>query len=172
MAEEKVISSKNELLQILGRVDLPTTIPSLVGIVDSLAKRNIKLEGEALHALGMAFKSISGEASQVFDSISKQLEPIFKRIDEDHANRLSNLMADIATFDLPPAEKAKLFQQLISVWEKGVGQEKEIWGDLAKIAAIGAVGVALIGAGAIGVRYARPKTIGDVLATLAKRYLP
>ncbi|KZL48681.1 hypothetical protein A2T98_16530 [Nodularia spumigena CENA596] len=168
MTEETVVSSTNELLQTLGRVVLPTTIPTLIGIVDFLAQNNIKLEGEALDAVGMAFKSISGEASQVFESISKQLERIFKRIDEDHANRLSHLMADIATFDLPPDEKAKLFHQLISNWEKGVSQEKEIWRDIAKIGAIGGVSVALIAATAIGVKYARPKTIGDVLEQLLR----
>jgi hypothetical protein len=33
--------------------------------------------------------------------------------------QFSSLMADIATFDLSPIEKAELFQQLIAVWGKG-----------------------------------------------------
>jgi hypothetical protein len=170
MSEPTVVSSKSQLLRSIRQVVLPQTISDLLEVTSQLAKRNIVLEGEALVALGQAFRQLSDVPIHTFESISGQLEPLLKKTDAAHRERLVSLLAEVTAFDLPPTEKARLYETLMKSWNEQVKHEKSIWGDLAKITATVAGGVVLIAAASLGHQHSRPKTLGDAANKLVDKF--
>lgn len=170
MSKPTVVNSKSQLLRSIGQFVLPQTTSGLLEVTSQLAKRNIVLEGEALVTLGQAFRQLSDAPVHTFESISSQLEPLLKKTDAAHKERLVNLLAEVTDFDLPPTEKAKLYETSIKSWNEQVKHEKSIWGDLAKITAAVAGGVLLIAAASAGHQHSRPKTLGDAANKLVDRF--
>ena len=164
----KKITTKEGLLEYLGLALLPKSIQAIAEIVDKLANENIVIEHEALEALGIAYRGLSGSTQESIELINQQLEARFERIGSRHARQLVTLWSEIASYDLPEKTKESLLYELLEKWNDQVKQEKNIFGDIAKIAAVGVVGAAWIAGTAVGVKYARPKTIGDVLAVFLK----
>ncbi len=164
----KKIATKEGLLEYLGIIALPSGIQAIAKVVNDLADKNIAIEGEALEALGLAYKGLSGSVQESSELINQQLEARFERIGSRHALQLITLWSEIASYDLPQEVKESLLYELLEKWNDQVKQEKRIFGEIAKIAAVGVVGLAHIAGAAVAVKYARPKTIGDVLGAILK----
>lgn len=164
----KKINTKEGLLEYLGIITLPSGIQAIAKIVNDLANENVAIEGEALEALGLAYRGLSSSMQESFELINQQLETRFERIGSRHARQLIALWSEIASYGLSEKAKESLLYALLEKWNDQVKQEKKIFGDIAKIAAVGVVGVVWIAGAAVGLKHARAKTIGDVLATLLK----
>jgi len=159
----KKIKTLKDLHEFTGLLSLPRKPLEIAQVVNDIADRNVRLEGEALEALGLAFRGITHGTSHAIELVNEQLESRFERVGKRHAKHLLELWTEIIAFDYSQEDKAKLSQQLLSQSHEQVMQEKKIFGDLARIAAIGIVGVAYIGATAVGYKQARPKNIWDIL---------
>lgn len=164
----KKITTEKGLFEYLRVTVLPSSIQALAKIVDKLASENIVVEGEALETLGLAYRSLNSSLQESFELINQQLEARFEHIGSRHARQLITLWSEIASYGLSEKAKEGLLYALLEKWNDQVEQEKKIFGDIAKIAAVGVAGVAWISATAVGVKYARPKTLGDALAAFLK----
>ena len=165
----KRIITEEDVLNFVGMVALPGNVSGLAKVVNDIADKRIKLEGEALETLGLAFRGITSNTHQALELINQQLEERFERVGKRNAKQILELWAEIVTFDLSSEVQERLLQQLLIQWHEQVKQEKIIFGDIARISAVGVVGIAYIGAAAIGYKHARPKNIADIIDTFIKR---
>jgi hypothetical protein len=163
MNKPQIIRTTKEVLQILGLKAWPNTLVGWTGAANELVEKNVKLEDQALKDFSFAFQLISDTSTESFIKIAMQLRPFLVDADQRHATRLKEFIEQAIALDLPPSERAKVINRLIASFEAQTKIDRNIFGDLAKIAATTVGMVAVISAAAIGHKHSRSKTNGEII---------